>query len=93
MGRDQFLTGTGTLMTLSRITSDFEALWVRCSSDSDAIEEFIAIGGSQLSVDGKTLVDSTDTAAQVSGKVGDGGTLAIYTVTLEQQAATIPAQK
>jgi hypothetical protein len=87
---DRFMLGSGKMTTSGSITTNFEALWLRRSPGVDAIEEFIAIGGSHLSVDGKVLVNFADTMAHVSGKIDDEGGWVICAGLLEHQGGAVP---
>jgi hypothetical protein len=88
--QDRFVLGSGKMTTSRSITTNFEALWLRRSPGVDAIEEFIAIGGSHLSVDGKVLVNFADTMAHVSGNIDDEGRLVICAGPLEEQVGLVP---
>jgi hypothetical protein len=71
------------MTTSGSITTNFESLWLRSFSGVDSIEEFIAIGGSHLSVDRKVLVNNAEAMAHVSGKIDDDGRLVTWAGPLE----------
>jgi hypothetical protein len=64
-------------------------LWLRRSSGGDLFSEFIAIGGSYLSIDGNCLVNLSSIVEHVSGEVPGSDSLVITTGPLPKQEEAV----
>jgi hypothetical protein len=73
--RDLLLVGSGRGVEVraARVSSDFDWAWLRFAEGSDALEEYVVVGGRRLRVDGRDVFNHDERVEYLSAREGVRG--------------------